>query len=70
MRQGLRDKNILHINTEEKEVNPSMLKTNNIILIHSLKEHNDVINRPDNNFQLFIENCHALKSLLKFLKKL
>ncbi len=64
MMQGLRDKNIPFINPEEKEVNPSMLKTNNIIFIHTLKEHNDVINRPDNNFLLFIENSHVLKPLL------
>ena len=63
MMQGLQEKNIRFINPEEKEVNASMLKTTNIIFIHSLKEHNDVINRPDHNFQLFLENSHILKPI-------
>jgi hypothetical protein len=61
MMQGLRNKNSRFINPEEKELDASMLKTNNIIFIHSLKEHNDVINRPDHNFQLFIENSPVLR---------
>jgi len=64
MMQGLRDKNIPFINTQEKELDAFMLKNNNIIFIHSLKGHNDVINRPDYNFRLFIENSHILKPLL------
>ena len=64
MMQVLRDKNIRFINPEETALNTSMLKTNNIIFIHSLKEHNDVINRPDHNFRLFIENSHVLKPIL------
>ena len=63
MMQGLQEKNIQFINPEEKEVNASMLKTTNIIFIHSLKEHNDVINRSDHNFQLFLENSHILKPI-------
>lgn len=62
MMQGLREKNIPFINPEEKEVNASVLKTNLVIFIHSLKEHNDVINRPDPNFRLFIENSPALSA--------
>jgi hypothetical protein len=61
MMQGLRDKNIHFIHPEEKEVDAPMLKTTNIIFIHSLKEHNDVINRPDHNFRLFLENSPVLK---------
>ena len=63
MMQGLRAKNISFKSAEEKEVNPALLKTNTIIFIHSLKAHNDVINRPDNNFQLFIENSRILTSI-------
>ena len=63
MMQGLRARNIHFINPEEKEVNASMLQTNQIIFIHSLKEHNDVINRPDHNFQLFLENSHVLRPI-------
>jgi hypothetical protein len=61
MMQLLMKENIHYINPEEKDVSASILKANNIIFIHSLKEHNDVINRPDYNFQLFIENSHILK---------
>ena len=61
MMQGLREKNITFINLEEKEVNAAMLKENKVIFIHSLKEHNDVINRPDHNFRLFLENSIFLK---------
>jgi hypothetical protein len=64
MMQQLRDKNIPFINAEEKEMNADMLKTNQVIFIHSLKEHNDVINLPDHNFRLFIENSSVLKPLL------
>jgi hypothetical protein len=52
----LNKKNIHFIKLEEKEVNESVLENNKVIFIHSLKEHNDVINRPDYNFRLFIEN--------------
>jgi hypothetical protein len=64
MMQELRDKNIPFINPEEKDVNADLLKKNQVIFIHSLKEHNDVINKPDQNFRLFIENSLALKPLL------
>ena len=64
MMQELRDKNIRFINPEEKEVNADMLKTNHVIFIHSLKEHNDVINRPDHNFRMVIENSLVLKPML------
>ncbi len=63
MMQLLREKNISFINPEEKNVHIPMLKTNQVIFIHSLKEHNDVINRPDHNFRLFIENSNALDAL-------
>ena len=63
MAQQLRNKNIAVISTEEKEVNALMLKANNIIFIHTLKEHNDVLNRPDHNFRLFIENSHVLTAI-------
>ena len=64
MMQELRNKNIAFINPEEKEVSSDLLKKNQVIFIHSLKEHNDVINRPDLNFKLFLENSLALKPLL------
>ena len=61
----LGQKNIPFISAEEKDVNTPMLKTSQVIFIHSLKEHNDVINRPDHNFRLLIENSHTLKPLLR-----
>ncbi len=61
---GLREKNIHYINPEEKDVDANMLNANSVIFIHSLKEHNDVINRPDHNFRLFLENSHALMPVL------
>ncbi|HMU11687.1 MAG TPA: hypothetical protein PKC54_16855 [Ferruginibacter sp.] len=63
MMKLLREKNITFINPEEKEVDAALLKTNQVIFIHSLKEHNDVINRPDHNFRLFLQNSPALKPL-------
>ena len=64
MMQVLHDSSIHFINPEEKDMNAALIKANSIIFIHSLKEHNDVINRPDNNFQLFLENTEALKPLI------
>jgi hypothetical protein len=64
MMKELRDKNIQFINPEEKDVDAELLKKNQVIFIHSPKEHNDVINRPDHNFRLFIENSLALKPIL------
>lgn len=63
MMEGLRGKNIPFINPEEKDINATTLKTNQVIFIHSLKEHNDVVNRPDQNFRLFLENSFALKAV-------
>lgn len=62
MMKGLREKNIAFINPEEKDVNAEILKSNQVIFIHSLKEHNDVINRPDHNFRMFLETSHVLKA--------
>jgi hypothetical protein len=59
----LREKNVDIISVEEKEVNAAMLRVNNVIFIHSLKQHNDVIHRPDHNFRLYLENSPVLRSL-------
>jgi len=40
-----------------------LYKFNQVIFIHSLKEHNDVINRPDPNFRLLLENSQVLAPL-------
>lgn len=65
MMQLLKEKDIPFINAEEKDVHTPMLRTNQVIFIHSLKEHNDVINHPDHNFRLFLENSLALNPLLQ-----
>jgi hypothetical protein len=62
MMQGLREKNISFINPEEKEVNAALLKAHQVIFIYSPKEHNDVINRPDHNLQLYLENSPFLNA--------
>jgi len=47
---------------EEVDVTPAILKDNKIIFIHTLHEHNDIIQHPD-NFKLFIENSPFLKKI-------
>jgi hypothetical protein len=63
MMKTLREKNIPFVNPEEKESDASILKANRVIFIHSLKEHNDVMNRPDHNFRLYLENSVTLSSI-------
>jgi len=47
---------------EEVDVTPAILKGNKIIFIHTLHEHNDIIQHPD-NFKLFIENSPFLTGI-------
>ncbi|MEO7983204.1 MAG: hypothetical protein ABI688_03880 [Bacteroidota bacterium] len=47
---------------EEKDVTSQLLLQHRLIFIHSLHQHNDVINNPD-NFQFFLENTTFLKRL-------
>ena len=47
---------------EEVDVTPAILKDNKIIFIHTLHEHNDIIQHPD-NFELYIENSPFLKKI-------
>lgn len=51
----LNAQHIPYIETEETQLNPQQLKGNRIVYIHSLHEHNNIINDPD-NFRLFLEN--------------
>ncbi len=50
--------------TEEKQINPDILKNNRILFVHSTREHNVIINDPD-NFQLILENSFTLKPISK-----
>jgi hypothetical protein len=47
---------------EETELTPAILQNNKIIFIHTMHEHNDIIQHPD-NFKLFIDNTPFLKKL-------
>ncbi|HEY5463740.1 MAG TPA: hypothetical protein VIJ95_10835 [Hanamia sp.] len=47
---------------EEVDVTPAIPKDNKIIFIHTLHEHNDIIQHPD-NFKLFIENSPFLTGI-------
>lgn len=50
--------------TEENQINPDILKGNRILFVHSTREHNFIINDPD-NFQLLLENSFTLKPISK-----
>jgi hypothetical protein len=41
--------------TEENNLSADLLRKNRTVFIHSLHEHNDIINRPD-NFKLMLQN--------------
>jgi len=49
---------------EEQSLNPTNVKTNRVLFVHSMREHNVVINRPD-NLKLLLENSFVLKPLPK-----
>jgi hypothetical protein len=51
--EQLQKENIPFIKTEEATLTADDIKNNRIIFVHSLNEHNKVINNPD-NFQLFL----------------
>lgn len=60
MIQQLKEKNISFFLTEEANVEPATLKNNAVIFIHSAKQHNDIINHPD-NFKLFLKSSPFIK---------
>ena len=45
--------------TEEVGIKPKTIKDNYILFVHSLREHNVIINNPD-NFQFLLENSFVL----------
>jgi hypothetical protein len=57
----LDEDDISNFEVEETTLVPSQLRAHSIIFIHSLKEHNDIIN-PD-NFRLVLENELFLKKI-------
>jgi len=62
MMRRLKNVNIPEDSVEETELTPGVLQNNKIIFIHTLHEHNDIIQHPD-NFKLFIDNSPFLKKL-------
>lgn len=48
--------------TEESAINPQIIKNNRILFVHSPREHNVIINNPD-DFLLLLENSFVLRSL-------
>ena len=50
--------------TEEGTITPDIIKTNRILFVHSLREHNVIINNPD-DFQLLLENSFILQPYSK-----
>jgi hypothetical protein len=48
--------------TEESAVKPDIIKNNSILFVHSPREHNVIINNPD-DFQLLLENSFVLRPL-------
>jgi len=55
---------IPYLESEEGNVNFQAVKDNRMLIIHSLHEHNNIINKPD-NFELFLENSPFLKPLVQ-----
>ena len=56
-----------HINfalTEEGAITKSIIKNNRILFVHSPREHNVIINDPD-DFRLLLENSFTLSPVLK-----
>jgi hypothetical protein len=58
----LEQEHIPYAETEESNLNAQQVKTNRLLFIHSLHQHNDVICKPD-NFQLFLENNPFLRKI-------
>jgi hypothetical protein len=52
---------IAYFMVEEKDLKPEMYRKNPLIYIHSLSQHNDIVN--PNNFRWMLENTPFLKSL-------
>ena len=60
MMQQLRQQELPFDSTEESMVTPAVLDQNRLLFIHSTREHNLVIQRPD-NFENFLTNTPFLK---------
>jgi hypothetical protein len=64
MMQRLKDNHVDFTFTEEKVINSDIIKNNRILFVHSPREHNVIINDPD-DLQLLLENSYSLMPLSK-----
>jgi hypothetical protein len=62
MMAQLKSEKIAYAKTEETATAPSIIKANKILFVHSTREHNVIIDNPD-NFQLLLENSFVLKKI-------
>lgn len=60
MTQQLREQNIAYALIDENTVTSATIKGNRVLFIHSPREHNVIINNPD-DFALLLENSFWLK---------
>lgn len=60
MTQQLREQNIAYARIDENTVTSATIKDNRVLFIHSPREHNVIINNPD-DFALLLENSFCLK---------
>lgn len=58
----LDEQHLAYTETEESNLTAQQVKTDRLLFIHSLHEHNDIICKPD-NFQLFLENNPFLRKM-------
>lgn len=63
MMQQLKANHIKYNLTEEKAITQDSIKKNRILFVHSLREHNVIINDPD-DLLLLLENSYTLMPLL------
>lgn len=61
MEKLLEGDDINHVQIEEKALAPAQYRAHSVLFIHSLKQHDDIVN-PD-NFRLMLENNPFLKPL-------
>jgi len=62
MMKELNEQKIPFLFDEETNMNAALLRSARVIFIHSTREHNDIIFRPD-NFQLFLESSPFLRDI-------
>jgi len=59
MTKLLDDADVSYMQLEEKDIVPAQYRSQRVLFIHSLKQHDDIVN-PD-NFRLMLENSPFLK---------